>query len=64
MKILRVGAPKIFTYPKGDSEKIVELGRGAPKICILRNKDMTSSYISDGFQLDNLTTCALDGLQI
>ena len=31
---------------------------GAPKICILQNQHMTSSYRSDGFQLNNLMTCA------
>ena len=51
------GAPKIFRHPKGVSEKIVALGGGAPKICILQNQHMTS-YRSDGFQLNNLMTCA------
>ena len=52
------GAPKIFRHPKGGSEKIVALGGRAPKICILQNQHMTSSYRSDGFQLNNLMTCA------
>ena len=43
---------------KGGSAKIVGLGGGAPKICILQNQHMTSSYRSDGFQLNNLMTCA------
>ena len=42
----------------GGSEKIVALGGEAPKICILQNQHMTSSYRSDGFQLNNLMTCA------
>ena len=42
---------------RGGSEKIVALGGGAPKICILQNQHMTS-YRSDGFQLNNLMTCA------
>ena len=37
----------------GDSEKIVGLGGGAPKICILQNQHMTSSYRLDGFQLNS-----------
>ena len=48
----------MFRHPKGGSEKIVGLGGGAPKICILQNQHMTSSYRSDGFQLNNLMTCA------
>ena len=53
------GAPKIFRHPKGGgSEKIVGLGGGAPKICILQNQHMTSSHRSDGFQLNNLMTHA------
>ena len=31
---------------RGGSEKIVALGGGAPKICILQNQHMTSSYRS------------------
>ena len=53
--------PKIFRHPRGGgggSEKIVGLGGGAPKICILQNQHVTSSYRSDGFQLNNLMTCA------
>ena len=58
MKILR-GAPKIFRHPKGGSEKTVGQEGGAPKISILQNQHMTpSSYRSDGFQLNNLMTCA------
>ena len=40
MKILRgKGAPKIFRHLKGEpAEKIVGLGGGAPKICILQNQ--------------------------
>ena len=37
MKTLK-GAPKIFRHPKGGSEKIVGLGGGSPKICILQNQ--------------------------
>ena len=33
-------------------------GGGASKICLLHNQHMTSSYRSDGFQLNNLMTCA------
>ena len=57
VKILR-GPPKIFKTPEGGSEKTVGLGGGAPKICIRENQHMTSSYRSDGFQLNNLMTCA------
>ena len=46
MRILR-GALKIFTHPKGGSEKLLGL-EGGPKICILQNKHMTS-YRLDGF---------------
>ena len=48
----------MFTHPKGGSEKIVGLGEGAPKICILQNKHTTLSYRSDGFQLNNLMAFA------
>ena len=49
---------------KKDSEKIVGLGWGAPKICILQNQRMTSSYRSDGFQFNNLMTCATQLSQV
>ena len=49
------GFRKLFRHPK---EKIVGLGGGAPKICILQNQHMTSSYRSVGIQLNNLMTCA------
>ena len=58
MKILRGGLRKFLDTRRGGSEKIVALGRGAPKICILQNQHVTSSYRSDGFQLNNLMTCA------
>ena len=58
MKILRGGLRKFLDTRRGGSEKIVGLGVGAPKICILQNQHMTSSYRSDGFQLNNLMTCA------
>ena len=49
---------KFLDTRKGGTEKIVGLGGGAPKICILQNQHMTSSYRSDCFQLNNLMTCA------
>ena len=52
------GLRKFLDTRRGGSEKIVALGGGAPKICILQNQHMTSSYRSDGFQLNNLMTCA------
>ena len=52
------GLRKFLDTRRGGSEKIVVLGGGAPKICILQNQHMTSSYRSDGFQLNNLMTCA------
>ena len=52
------GLRKFLDIRRGGSEKIVVLGGGAPKICILQNQHMTSSYRSDGFQLKNLMTCA------
>ena len=52
------GLRKFLDIRRGGSEKIVALGGGAPKICILQNQHMTSSYRSDGFQLNNLMTCA------
>ena len=52
------GAPKIFRHPKGALWKNCCARRGAPKICILQNQHMTSSYRSDGFLLNNLMTCA------
>ena len=52
------GLRKLLDTRRGGSEKIVALGGGAPKICILQNQHMTSSYRSDGFQLNNLMTCA------
>ena len=52
------GLRKFVDTRRGGSEKIVALGGGAPKICILQNQHMTSSYRSDGFQLNNLMTCA------
>ena len=52
------GFRKFLDTRRGDSEKIVALGGGAPKICILQNQHMTLSYRSDGFQLNNLMTCA------
>ena len=58
MKILRGGLRKFLDTRRGGSEKIVALGGGAPKICILQNQHMTSSYRLDGFQLNNLMTCA------
>ena len=58
MKILRGGLRKFLDTRRGGSEKIVALRGGAPKICILQNQHMTSSYRSDGFQLNNLMTCA------
>ena len=54
MKILRGGLRKFLDTRRGGSEKIVALGGGAP----LQNQQMTSSYRSDGFQLNNLMTCA------
>ena len=36
--MLRGGAPNIFRTRKGGYEKIVGLGGGAPKICILQNQ--------------------------
>ena len=38
--------------------KLLDTRRGGLKICILQNQHMTSSYRSDGFQLNNLMTCA------
>ena len=58
MKILRGGLRKFLDTRRGGSEKFVALRGGAPKICILLNQHMTSSYRSDGFQLNNLMTCA------
>ena len=58
MKILRGGLRKFLDTRRGGSEKVVALGGGALKICILQNQHMTSSYRSDGFQLNNLMTCA------
>ena len=52
------GLRKFLDTRRGGSEKIVALGGGVPKICILQNQHMTSSYRSDGFQLNNLMTCA------
>ena len=52
------GLRKFLDTQRKGSEKIVALGGGASKICILQNQHMTSSYRSDGFQLDNLMTCA------
>ena len=53
------GAPKIFRHPKGGLwKKCCARRGGAPKICIFQNQHMTSSYRSDGFQLNNLMTCA------
>ena len=52
------GLRKFLDTRRGGSEKIVALGGEAPKICILQNQHMTSSYRSDGFQLNNLMTCA------
>ena len=52
------GLRKFLDTRRGGSEKIVALEGGAPKICILQNQHMTSSYRSDGFQLNNLMTCA------
>ena len=57
MKILRGGLRKFLDTRRGGSEKIVALGGGALKIHILQNQHMTS-YRSDGFQLNNLMTCA------
>ena len=46
--LLWPGEIKIFLDTrKGGSEKL--LGRGSPKICVLQNQHMTSSYRSDGF---------------
>ena len=52
------GLRKFLDTRKGGSEKIVGLGREPSKMCILQNQHMTSSYRSDGFQLNNLMTCA------
>ena len=52
------GLRKFLDTRRGGSGKIVALEGGAPKICILQNQHMTSSYRSDGFQLNNLMTCA------
>ena len=52
------GLRKFLDTRRGRSEKIVVLGGGAPKIFILQNQHMTSSYRSDDFQLNNLMTCA------
>ena len=52
------GLRKFLDTRRGGSEKNVALGGGAPKICILENQHMTSSYRSDGFQLNNSMTCA------
>ena len=43
---------------EGGLRKFLDTRRGAPKICILQDQHMTSSYRSDGFQLNNLMTCA------
>ena len=51
------GLRKFLDTGRGDSEKIVALGGGALKICILQNQHMTS-YRSDDFQLNNLMACA------
>ena len=53
MRILR-GLRRFLHTRRMGSERIVGLGRGAPKLCILQNKHVTSSYRSDGFQLNNL----------
>ena len=52
------GLRKFLDTRRGRSEKIVALGGGAPNICILQNQHMTSSYRSDGFQINNSMTCA------
>ena len=44
------GLRKFLDTRRGGSKKIVVLGGGAPKICILQNQHMTSSY--------RLMTCA------
>ena len=58
MKILRGGSENFLDTQRRGSEKIIGLGGGSLKICILQNQHMTSSYRSDGFQLNNLMTCA------
>ena len=52
------GLRKFLDTRRGVSEKIVALGGGALNICILQDQHMTSSYRSDGFQLNNLMTYA------
>ena len=60
MKILRGGAPKIFRHPKGGLRKNCWARRGGSEnlYTVLQNQHITSSYRSDGFQLNNLMTCA------
>ena len=53
------GGLRNFSTPEGGAlKKLLRYEGGAPKICILQNQHMTSSYRSDGFQLNNLMTCA------
>ena len=58
------GLRKFLDTRRGASEKIVALGGGAPKICIPQNQHMTSSYRSDGFQLNIFYSAISRGLQI
>ena len=43
------GIRKLFDTRKGDSKKIVGLGRGAPKICVLQNQHGIIIQISLGY---------------
>ena len=52
------GLQKLLDTRKGGSEKIVGLGGESKTVCILQSRPMTLSYRSDGFQLNNLMTCA------
>ena len=62
------GLRKFLDTRRGGSKKIVALGGGTPKICMLQNQHMTSSYRLDGFQLNyfnDLCNSAISrGLQI
>ena len=57
MKILREKLRKFLDIQKGGSEKIVRLEGGLQKFVYFKT-NTTSSYRSDGFELNDLMTCA------